>query len=328
MHRRSALEILVGLGVPTGLIVNCRGAQSPTQPSILQERSGSLTIQSLRTGKPIAGATVIVGSSSSITDEQGMVVLAAFEGVPISITAAGHTEPRIVPWTPNTVEWLLPNDREMPVSWIREALYRSLDDQWLWRPNSGDFLIVPSQTVFNDGFAMDGIRNGVARINMVHRHVRFVVGRPDQQSDRAVQITHKPSLPWFAATSIACQGATIVGATIEYSTFHLNGFDQQYQYEALVTATAHELAHVAGLSGHPRPIPGVYANGVMYGNIPHREFSQPEIDILNWMFRRMPGTRPVDDSTRGPEISTSGRTQTSWRVICHIDRSGNVDMKE
>lgn len=322
MRRFSIFGPLFGLVL--GLVVGCHGALSPTQPNSPQERSGSLTVKSLRTGKPIAGAVVTANGSSSMTDEQGRAAIVALEGTTISVTAAGHTGPRIVPWAPDTTEWLLPDDKAMPTSWIKEALYRGMDDQWLWRPDPGDFLIVPSQVVFNDKSAMDGIRDGAARINAIDRQVRFLVGQPGQQSGRVVQITHKPSSPWFAATSISCQGATIVGATIEYSTFHLRDFNQHEQYEHLVTATAHELAHVAGLSGHPKPIPGVYADGVMYGNVPHREFAQSEQDILNWMFNRMPGTRPIDDSTRVPSASSSSLSGPSRVVVCKMRHTGEA----
>jgi len=276
-----------------------------------------MSFSGLRQQSPVAGATVRLPNGTDVlTGTNGEVT--APEGGVVSVTASGMFGPRRVRVASGLTDWLLPDDAQMPAWWIKQALYGANDFSWLWRPLSGSMNIVPSQDVFGDSFAMDAIREGADIINGVHQYLTFVVGAPGQRSGRVVDITLNPAASGFATTLVKASGATTIGALIEFSVFRLPGFNRADQVRHAVRAVAHELAHVAGLSGHPSPISGVYSNGMMWGNVPVSAFARPEADILNWLFHREPGTRPPDDSADTPVMSTAD-VSVRWRRVCEME---------
>ena len=317
MRRR---DILRGIGAfSAGALVGC-SKSGPTSPSGVPGGTGSvgsaMIVDALRTGAPVAGAVVTTADGvQHATSPDGSVAVS--NGGIVNITAPAQFGPRRIKAAAGIHDWLLPDDSQMPGWWIKEALYGANDFQWLWRPLPGALLVVPAADVFADDFAMDAIRQGVGIINGVHRYVSYTVGVPGQTASRIVQVTLNPSVNAFAQTSIKATGATTIGALIEFSTFHLDGFPRSLQQLHAIRAVAHELAHVSGLSGHPTPIAGVYTNGMMYGAVPVQEFAQPEADILNWMFFREPGTRPPDDSSATPVVAQNAEPR--WHQVCRFN---------
>jgi hypothetical protein len=321
MKRRDVLRgmgalsasMLSGCGGGAGSISGPSGGPTSSAGKMVRMSFGSQRHQT-----PIAGATAVLADGTrTLTDAAGEVT--APSGSIVEVTATGMFGPRRVRAEEGLRDWLLPDDAQMPAWWIKQALYSANDFSWLWRPLPGAFLVVPTSEVYADSFAMDAIREGIDIINSVHRHLSFVLGAPGQQGSRVVDIKLNPAVSAYAVTLTKASGATTVGALIEFSVFRLSGFSRTMQERHATRAVAHELAHVAGLSGHPSPISGVYSNGMMWGSEPVLEFVQPEADILNWLFLREPGTRPPDDSSATPIVASADSTST-WRKVCELER--------
>lgn len=272
-----------------------------------------LTLTAIRDDRPVVNAMVSLVSVP--TDAQGKVFLpSSASGQVVTAQAVGFTPHKFF-FRPQSTELLLPDDSTMPYWWIKQAMYAGLDTQQLWRPDPGLLVVIPGPEAYNEIFTMDALRDGIDRINAIHQHLTFQLGVPGQQAPRAVNIKYDGASPWFAYTTLACRGATTVGAVITFNTFHLSGWPRELQRQHLVTAVAHELAHVAGI-GHPQPIAGVYSEGVMWGTSPTRQFAKPEIDIMNWMFSLPAGTKPPDDTTRLPAANQS--TTLHHRIVCTL----------
>lgn len=320
MQRREALRGLSALGA--SVLAGCgKGVSAISGPDDAPSSpTGNwvrMSFSSLRKQAPVSGASVVLTNGTQLTTGAGGEVTVPEGGV-VEVTAPGAFGPRRVRAASGMQDWLLPDDSQMPAWWVRQALYGANDFSWLWRPLPGSFTIVPAPDVFADSFAMNALRQGADIINGVHRHLTFNVGTPGQ-TGRTVDIVLNTGITAFAETLIRATGATTTGARIQFSTFRLPGFNRTDQERHAVRAVAHELAHVAGLSGHPTPISGVYSRGIMWGEGAPSEFAQPEADILNWLFHREPGTRPPDDSSSTPVISAQS-SGSSWRLVCQLER--------
>lgn len=288
------------------LAIGCHGRDdSPTAASGPPTgASGRLIVESLRTAQPISGAVAQTALGSKLaTDAAGIVALPQTSvGGVVSVEAANHYGPYRFVYAPGMTLRLLPADTQMPASWVKEALFGSNDFSWMWRPEPGTMSVVVSDQLRNDAFAWQGIVDGVDLLNRSHRHIRMVLAASSASGDRTVNIRLNPAAPGYAATLIAVipGTATTIGGDIEFSVIRLPNMHAELQRRHLVRAVAHELAHVAGINGHPPAIAGVNGGGIMWGPEPVQEFSQAETDIMDWQYTLPPGTRPPADTTSLP----------------------------
>lgn len=302
----------VGVIMAAGALIAACSHENPLTGATAGPGARGVQFLSIRDGSPIVGMTVRPDlGQSAVTDSQGMATLPPEQsGIAVTIQAPGFLGPRRFKWSPGAVERLFPDDTQMPAWWILQALYNSNMGQWLWRPEPGTFLIVPSAEVYADSFAMDRIAVGVDIINARHHSVHFTIGGPGDHADRMVNFRLNPAADGFAVTSNQVRGATIIGASIDFSIFRVQGFSEEMQKLHLSRVVAHELGHVCGLC-HPQPISGVYLFGMMFGGEPVQDFAEPEADMLNWLMVRPAGTRPMDDSTGTPVAAASGQVSAS-----------------
>jgi hypothetical protein len=295
------------------------GEKSPTSAST--DRTSGLTVVSLRTGAPIENAAVVdVLGGRSVTDARGFAeVSATFNGAIITVTAPAFMGPYRFVYAPGMRLSMIPSDAQMPESWLLDALYGGDGFQWLWRPEPGTIVVVPSPELLNDEFSYNGITAGIAIINARHRYIRFELKSQSSAGDRVASFVMNPAAGGYATTAIIARpgSATTIGATVEFSVKRIDGLPPDKQRLHFTRVVAHELAHVAGLSGHPRPIAGIYSMGMMWGAEPVQDFAEPEVDIMNWEFTLPPGTRPMADMSALP-VSASARGGGERHVVCTL----------
>jgi len=307
------------------LAVGCHGRNdSPTAASATGAQ-GKLSVESLRTSGPIVGATVKTTLGASFTtDGEGSVVLPDTSvGRVVTIEAPLHYGPYRFTYAPDTKVRMLPADTGMPASWIKEALFASNDFQWMWRPEPGVMVVVPSAQLLNDEFSYEGLVEGIDILNRSHRHVRMVMKTEPAATDRVITIRVNEAARGFASTliSVTPGTATTIGATIEFSVVRLPNMHRALQRLHFIRAVAHELAHVAGINGHPPAIAGVSNGGIMWGAEPVQDFSQPEKDIMDWEFTLPPGTRPPADTTQLP-VAAKSIGAPAWHAVCSLGYDG------
>jgi hypothetical protein len=238
----------------------------------------------------------------------------------VSVEAPAHFGPYRFIYSPGMKIRMLPDDAKMPGSWVKEALYASNDFQWMWRPEPGTMTVVVSADLQNDEFSRQGIADAIDLLNRSHRHIRMVSAA---SGDRPVYIRVNEAVRGYAATLIAVTPgtATTVGGTIEFSVVRLPNMHHELQRLHFIRAAAHELAHVAGINGHPPAITGVSSGGVMWGAAPVQEFAQPEIDIMDWGFTLPPGTRPPADTTQLP-VGAKSFGKPELHTVCALGHDG------
>ncbi len=293
---------------------------SPTVPSD-GPVSFTLTIRAARLPQdPIVGAIVATDDSREYnTDGEGIVSLSLTDvGRRLRVTAHGYTGPSTIIFRPNgqgMTHYLLPDDAEMPYSWLKEAFYRSDDGQWLWRPMPGRLDVELSNEGRADSRVSDALAWGSDTLNNAQRQVSFNVVGAGQTG--AVKIYRDPSDPVFrtagyenvwAFTAITTSGPVVVGARIVWKFFL--DYPNSALPEHIGKAMGHELGHVIGIQGHP------CCGGIMNSPLVLQDFSQQEKEAFGYLFLRPPGTRPPDNLAAAPQMSASSRGERREMLVC------------
>ncbi|MCR4330665.1 MAG: hypothetical protein NUV49_02170 [Patescibacteria group bacterium] len=284
----------------------------------------TLTIRAARLPQdPVISALVTTEDYRVFTtDGNGAVVLSASDvGKKLSITAQGYTGPSIIVFRPveqKMTHYLLPDDVIMPFTFIKEAFYANRDNQPLWRPAPGHLSVELSAEGWSDSRVSDALAWGIATINNAQKHVSFDVVPAGQTG--VVKMYHDPADPIFqtpgyenvwAVTFITINGSVVVGARIVWRIFLDGGGSNWPEY--IGNAMAHELAHVAGIRGHP-------CCGIMNNSSgPVVDFSRQEKDTLGYLFLRPQGTRAPDNMAVAPQqvsaYAQSGQTEVQICVL-------------
>ena len=292
---------------------------SPTAPSD-GVVAYTLTIRAARPPQgPIAGATVVTDDSRVYnTDGNGAVSLEATDvGRRLRVTAQGHTGPSIIVFRPNgqgMTHYLLPDDAEMPYSWLKEAFYGSNDNQQIWRPMPGRLDVGLSDEGRADPRVSDALAWGANTLNNAQRQVSFNVVEAGQIG--TVRMYRDPSDPVFrragfenvwAFTAITTRGPIVIGARIVWKFFLVS--PNSALPEHIGKAMAHELSHVIGIRGHP-------CCGIMGSPLVLQDFSHQEKEAFNYLFLRPPGTRSPDNLASAPQLSASAQGERRETLVC------------
>jgi len=285
------------------------GGDSPTTAPSSDAGSFTLTIRAARLPQdPVIGATVVTEDSRVFTtDGNGTVPLNASDsGKILRVTAQGYTGPSIIVFRPvgqEMTHYLLPDDAIMPFTWIKDAFYRNQDEQGLWRPMPGRLDVELSAEGWSDSRVSAALAWGSTTINNAQNHVSFRVvpagqsGVVKMYSDPANPIFQTPGFEnAWAVTRVTISGGSgvIIGAHIIWRVF-LDDANSSMP-EHIGKAMAHELAHVAGIMGHP-------CCGIMNSPLPLTDFSQQEKEAFGYLFLRPQKTRPPDNMSATSQMS-------------------------
>lgn len=276
-------------------LVTACGTDDPTGPS---GTAINLAPVSLRDGTPVTGAVITPTATGVNIQAPGFLT-----------RGTAHTR---------GTEQLWPSDAQMPESFTFEGAYASNPSARLARPVPGVMTVEYSRELADADRALDALTYGAAAINDVHKHLTMQLVPPGSGGkvkvfmDSAHPVWSQPGLENAGAVTMAYRDSryTIIRGEIifkSYSVFYGNH---------LRKAMSHELAHMAGIAGHPRGIPGVAPNGMMSSPDPDAQFTRPEIDLMNWMFARPNGTRWPDDSSGLPAGASASDGRVTGRIVC------------
>lgn len=281
------------------LLVAACGTGGPTGAS---DPGGiNLALVSLRDGAPVTGAVVTTQAAGAVIRAPGFLT-----------RSTAHVR---------GTEQLWPSDAQMPEAFTFEGVYASNASGRLARPVPGVMTVEYSRELADADRALDALTYGAAAINDVHKHLTMQLVPPGSGGkvkvfmDSAHSVWSQPGLENAGAVAMAYRDSryTIIRGEIIFKSYDV------FYGNHLRKAMGHELAHIAGIAGHPQGVPGVAPNGMMSSPDPDAQFTRPEIDLLNWMFARPNGTRWPDDSSDVPAGAAASTGPVIRTIVCILE---------
>lgn len=269
--------------------VACGGSKGPSMVGPTEPAPSQVSLVSLRDGSPLG--------------------IFSYPGIgPATMTVPGFL-PRTV-GTVGATESLWPADDRMPESYTFEALYAKNPNGRLFRPEAGSLTVEPSLELQNGSREYAALQWAINTINAVYTDGRFRYVLVPAGSGGQVHMYRDPADVVWSAPGMENAGAYTSQSVATSSGFVTGGrivfrdFDVFFSVH-LQRAMAHELAHMAGMYGHP---PTLTLPGLM-NSWDGMDFSPEEKNILRWVFSRSPNTGWPDDSTHvlGTSVHTTNR---------------------
>ncbi len=277
-----------------GLLACGGGPASPTSSGGIQR---TVTVLAGDTGRPVAGAAVVLGTVRTATDAAGQAILSLADGAPLEIDASGFFV-RSTLFRGETTVFLWPIRADAGEDFVAELVYnRLVSDGSVTRPVSPVVLVL-SPEVRGDAAAASAEERAAALASAVTGgQISFSVGATAPPGTVAIQVSVDPGDAFLAANPGygAVTRVTFPGNRITAGSTTYRGLT-----EARALSVAHETGHVLGL-GHPSQ-PGLMSVATT-GR--YSDFTPAEALQVRMMQLRLPGNRPPDDD-RGVTSSSRG----------------------
>lgn len=299
------------LCIGIALLMGCSGSSSPTTPDIPPQGTQILTLVSARNESlRIEGATVVVDGMTYHSKSDGTVQFPPTSAA-IEISAPGYIAPRRVFVSGLYTERLIPDDDQLPFSWLRQVFYGEEGTDPLWRPDPGQFGIELSPELQSHAVFPHAIRQAIAVINAAQPNMRYFL----VESGGRMHMKLDPDDPFFVENPgtwayiwAEVSGNTIVKSTV---TWKFLTRPDTNDHELLWHAAAHELGHNTGLWGHP-------PDGIMGAQWGIQDFNDREKQAMRFAFFRTPGTRAPDDSTQALVPASQRELKMSVQYMCAL----------
>lgn len=303
------------------IVFSCRkGVATLTSPDVMDRSGpeGALTVhQARQSDMPVPGATVMVADCGTYTtDERGQVALpASCNGRVTDIFSDGNIRPRRVHYVPGMVDYLLPDDEQMPAQWLHTAFYQEDGKHMqLNRPHEGLVSVELAPELLNDALFVHSARKAVNYINRAQPHVDYFI----VESGGSVKMELAPDDPIFSQERFEDAWAVISGEFENGYTvrsrvawkFITRPEHHNVDSQTLWQAVAHELGHHTGIWGHP--VGGIMNEYTIPGV---EDFNVREKAALHYLFLRSVGTQKPDDSTWRPAGLHTLRVQQTGTAI-------------
>lgn len=292
-----------------------------------------LTVRSLRTGQPVAGAAVEVEgvSGAFMSANDGIVHLTGVSiGKRIVVRATGFADARVVRFSPGATEYLLPHDTELPYDITYAVIYGSQSTTRLHKVSASVVTIVPDATMrTGEGrHAIDAMISEMAHTKSKLMQIDrpgltsfpdFVVAEDDAPNAQfRLRITFDPNNEWFrkpgyehagVLTFNEFKGNQLSGALIVFA-----GLQDVFFGDHFRRAMIHETGHALGLDHLPQSA----ALGIMggTGSGTPLQFNAMELQLFALLMARPSGTKPVDDSSDAGAALASIATRVE--LVCAL----------